>query len=128
MYRGSDMEISKISSIEKQNFTTKSNRNVSFSNYSNNAEEMFDEYAPKKLPDNKAIKLVKRPSIVSLLLNIITIPLGFFGISIHDEYKLVDIDPNNLSPKEQKMIRQGKLINFVPRGYHIENNKVKKNK
>ena len=122
------MEVKSISTVQNKSFVSKSNGNVTFSGTTNKADAMFDEYAPQKLPEGKAIRLVRRPGMVQLLLNLITIPLGFFGFSTHGEYKLVDIDPNNLTEKEQKLIRQGKLINYVPRGYHIENDKVKKNK
>ena len=120
------MQVNNSVQIASRNVIKKSN--IAFrANSTTNAREMFDEYSPKKLPENKAIKIVRRPGAVNLL-NILTIPFGIFGISTKNAYKLVDIDPNNLSQKEQKLIRTGKMIDFVPAGYHIENDKVVKNK
>ena len=115
-------------SIQVNTLNKINNLNPTFKgNSTTNAKEMFDEYSPKKLPENKAIQITRRPGVANLL-NILTIPFGIFGISTGSAYKLVDIDPNNLSKKEQKLIRTGKMIDFVPAGYHIKNDKVVKNK
>ena len=128
------LQVSNLVAAQPRNITANSNYNVIFKGSNSKAENMFDEYAPKKLPEGKAIQLVRRPGVIPLVLSIISAPFilagmgEYIGFSTHGEYKLVDIDPNNLTAKEQKLIRQGKLIDFVPRGYHIENGKVKKNK
>lgn len=96
----------------------------------NNDEQAdyFEAHRAKvqKLPDNKAIKVGSRPGIG--LLNVLLLPFGFLGFSVKTHYSLVDIDKNNLSDKEKKQIRKGKLIDYVPAGYEIKNDKVVKAK
>ena len=120
------MQINKVSLTQVPDVKPNYANNVSYK-AANNANDMFEQYKAQKLPENKAIQIVRRPGLVNLL-NILTIPFGVFGFSSHSAYKLVDIDPNNLTERQQSLIRKGKMINFVPRGYHIENNKVVKNK
>ncbi len=91
-----------------------------------NSPDIFEQYAPQKLPANKAIKIGYRPGIS--LLNILLLPFGFLGFSIKPSLKLVDIDKDSLTKKEQRLIRKGKMIDYVPLGYHIEGTKVKKNR
>ncbi len=124
------MNISKICS--SNNIHTNTNQKISFK--ANKTKEMFDEYSPKKLPEGKAIQIVKKPGIGGIILNTLSAcsvmigGFGLFGKITRPDLKLVDIDPNNLTEKQQKLIKRGKLINYIPRGYHIEGDKVKKNK
>ena len=125
------MNISKLY-LSENKLNTNSNQKISFQ--ANKAKEMFDEYSPKKLPEGKAIQISRKPGIGGIIWNIISTMcvlgggIGIFGKNTHQELKLVDIDPNNLTEKQQKLIKHGKLINYIPSGYHIEGDKVKKNK
>lgn len=120
------MQVSKISASNMAQV----NSNISFSakptKTEENKQDIFEQYASQKLPENKAIQIGRRPGIS--LINILMLPFGFWGFSIKPTMKVVDIDKDNLTPKQEKLIRQGKLIDSVPRGYHIEGTKVKKNK
>ncbi|MBQ9246584.1 hypothetical protein IJ182_10000 [bacterium] len=122
------MQISKISAANGVQY----NSTVAFSAkqqaepQKTDKQDIFEQYSAKKLPDNKAIQIGHRPGLS--LVNVLLIPFGFWGFSIKPTMKVVDIDKDNLTPKQEKMIRKGKLIDYVPRGYHVEGNKVKKNK
>ena len=120
------MQVSKISAVNN----SKMGSNISFSAKTTKTEEnkqdIFEQYASQKLPEGKAIQIGRKPGIS--LINILMIPFGFWGFSIKPTMKVVDIDKENLTPKQEKLIRQGKMIDYVPRGYHLEGTKVKKNK
>ena len=125
------MKIGNVQTTQKSLATTASK--IAFKG-TTMADKKFDEYAPKKLPEGKAIQISRKPGIGGIIWNIISMMcvlgggIGVFARNTHQELKLIDIDPNNLTEKQQKLIKKGKLINFVPRGYHIEGDKVKKNK
>ena len=118
------MQVSKISAVNNNMAFEgkKSQRTAS----AENKHDIFEQYSAKMLPENKAIQIGHRPGIS--LINVLMLPFGFWGFSIKPTMKVVDIDKDNLTPKQEKLIRKWKLINYVPRGYHIEGNKVKKNK
>lgn len=78
----------------------------------------------KELPEGKALLLKKGPSVG--LVNLLLLPLRIFSFDVEYKPKLVDIDMNNLSEKEAKLIQKGKLINYVPLGFEIRNGKVEK--
>ena len=57
------MLVNKILSTPNEPPSIKSTKNVSFCSSKNQADEMFDKYAVKKLPEGKAIQIVKKPGI-----------------------------------------------------------------
>jgi len=87
-------------------------------------EEKLNVPTGKKLPEGKAILLKKGPSIG--LINILLLPLRIFSVDFEYKPKLVDIDMANLSEKEEKLIKKGKIINYVPVGYEVRDGKVEK--
>lgn len=120
------MEIGKISS---NSYSVANLSRPAFSGKAKSApetceEDYFDKNRAQGLPEGKAIKISRRPTIG--LLNVLLLPFGFVGFSVKPKLSLVDIDKNNLSDKEKKQIEKGKLIDFVPVGYEIKGNKVVK--
>lgn len=123
------MNVSAISAEAKTNaangLNCKPARRMSFQGDKAKGDDIFEKAkASRQVPEGKAIQYKKRPGIS--LLDVLLLPFGIFGFNVKTKPELVDFDPENITPKQEKLIKSGKLTNTVPPGYQIKNDKLVK--
>ena len=112
------------------------NKDISSAKSVNQKEDTdyFEKYSNKHLPEGKAILVERKTSDRSKILNGLgafltlgnAVPIWFFKTGNEIDLKLVDIDKNNLTKEQIDLIKNGKLIDFLPRGYEIKDGNVVK--
>ncbi len=123
------MNISAISAEAKTNtangLNCKPTKRMSFQGDKTKSDDIFEKAeASRRVPEGKAIQYKTKPGVS--LLDVLLLPFGIFGFNVKTKPELVDFDPENITPKQEKLIKKGKLTNKVPPGYQIKNDKLVK--
>ncbi len=115
------LEVGKVNLQQSPSIAQKANTSGLQTPSTVQKEDIFNP-SKQQLPDGKAISVKKKFNPLNLLL----LTLGIISYSSTLKYELVDFDASNISEKEQKQIRQGKLINEIPYGYKIADGNIEK--